>query len=221
MSSIKLRNLGFPRNPPEDREGLSRNRRTRGGHLGHSVGWQQIEGTHTHYAICIPIQQKPETRGPEGYGSNSSAPPAPQRPLAMEHGQQEPVQTPGGAKKQDKKESSHIQDIEEQLTQTVHTDSLRLTWSRPNQLSSIFTPFRNQQISDPKSPFFTIPGIFQEKTRIQGPKKDLFQLEAERVRTNYPETVGLVERSTQETEIVVHTSRIISQINRNNNPTQT
>ncbi|MBW0465353.1 hypothetical protein O181_005068, partial [Austropuccinia psidii MF-1] len=51
-------------------------------------------------------------------------------------------------------------------------------------------------------------------------KKDLFQPKAERVRTNDPETVGLDERSAQEPEIVVHTSRISSPINRNITPTQ-
>ncbi|MBW0537922.1 hypothetical protein O181_077637 [Austropuccinia psidii MF-1] len=43
----------------------------------------------SHYAIHIPTQQKPQTRGLEGYGSSSSAPPTPQIPFSMEHGQQE------------------------------------------------------------------------------------------------------------------------------------
>ncbi|MBW0560761.1 hypothetical protein O181_100476 [Austropuccinia psidii MF-1] len=89
MSPVHLRNLVFQRNQPEDREGLSRTRRPGGGHLGHSGGWQDIEGNHTHSAIHIPIQQKPQNRGLEGYGSSSSAPPTPQRPFSMEHGQQE------------------------------------------------------------------------------------------------------------------------------------
>ncbi|MBW0525565.1 hypothetical protein O181_065280 [Austropuccinia psidii MF-1] len=62
---------------------------------------------------------------------------------------------------------------------------------------------------------------FQEKTRIQGQKQDLFQPKAERVRPNDPEAVGLGERSTKEPEIVVHNSRISSPINRNITPTQT
>ncbi|MBW0487604.1 hypothetical protein O181_027319 [Austropuccinia psidii MF-1] len=89
MSPLHFRNLGFKRNKPEDRAGLSRTRRPGGRHLGHSGGWKDIEGNHTHSAIDIPIQQKPQTRGSEGYGSSSSAPPTPQRPLSMEHGQQE------------------------------------------------------------------------------------------------------------------------------------
>ncbi|MBW0487806.1 hypothetical protein O181_027521 [Austropuccinia psidii MF-1] len=92
--------------------------------------------------------------------------------------------------------------------------------SRPNQLSSGFTRFRNQNISGQESPFFTIPGSFQEKTRIQGKKQDLLQPKAERVRPNDPEAVGIGERSTQEPEIVVHTSRISSPINRNITTTQ-
>ncbi|MBW0518917.1 hypothetical protein O181_058632 [Austropuccinia psidii MF-1] len=86
MSPLNLRNLGFQRNQPEDREGFSITRRPGGGHLGHSGGWQDIEENHTHSPIHIPIQQKPQTRGLEGYLSSSSAPPTPQRSFPMEHG---------------------------------------------------------------------------------------------------------------------------------------
>ncbi|MBW0562173.1 hypothetical protein O181_101888 [Austropuccinia psidii MF-1] len=103
----------------------------------------------------------------------------------------------------------------------AHSDSFRLTTSKPNQLASSFTPLRNQEISGQKSPFFTIPGSFQEKTKIQGKKQDPFQPNAERVRPKDPEAVGLGERSTQEPEIAVHTSRISSPINRNITLTQT
>ncbi|MBW0469172.1 hypothetical protein O181_008887 [Austropuccinia psidii MF-1] len=89
MSPVHLRNLGIPRNQPEDIEGLFRTRRPGRGHLGHSSGWQDIEGNHTHSAIQFPIQQKPQTRGLEGYLSSTSAPPTPQRRFSMEHGQQE------------------------------------------------------------------------------------------------------------------------------------
>ncbi|MBW0526001.1 hypothetical protein O181_065716 [Austropuccinia psidii MF-1] len=89
MPLVKLRNLVFQRNQPEDREGLFRTRGPGRGHLGHSGGWQDIEGIHTHSFIHIPIQQKPQTRGLKGYGSSSSAPPTPQRSFPMEHGQQE------------------------------------------------------------------------------------------------------------------------------------
>ncbi|MBW0499251.1 hypothetical protein O181_038966 [Austropuccinia psidii MF-1] len=90
----------------------------------------------------------------------------------------------------------------------AYSDSFRLTRSRPNQLSSSFTPFGNQQMSDQEAPFFTIPRSFQEKTRIQGQKQDPFQPKAERVRHNDPSAVRLGERSTKEPEIAVHTSRI-------------
>ncbi|MBW0585138.1 hypothetical protein O181_124853, partial [Austropuccinia psidii MF-1] len=168
---------------PEDREGLSRNRRPERRYLGHSGGWKDIEGNHTHSSIHITIQQKPQTRGMEGYGSSSSAPPTPQRPFSMEHGQQEvkpgiplgrtwqkfpkdlsrgdrllrpygnhqrleshhAVQTPGGEVKQDKGESSHYPSYRRTTDpDSAYSDSFRITRSRPNQLFSGFTPFRNQ-----------------------------------------------------------------------------
>ncbi|MBW0472786.1 hypothetical protein O181_012501 [Austropuccinia psidii MF-1] len=102
-----------------------------------------------------------------------------------------------------------------------YSHSFRLTRSRPEQLSSGFTPFRHQQISDQESPFFIIPSSFLEKTRIQGQKQDLFQPKAERVRPNDPEAAGLGESSAQKPEIVVNTSRISSPTKRNITPTQT
>ncbi|MBW0536473.1 hypothetical protein O181_076188 [Austropuccinia psidii MF-1] len=102
----------------------------------------------------------------------------------------------------------------------AYSDSFSFTRSRPNQLSSGFTPFRNQQISGQESPSLTIPGSFQEKTRIQGQKQDHLQPEEERFRPNDPEAVGFGERSAQEPEVVVHNSRIGSPINRNITPTQ-
>ncbi|MBW0463542.1 hypothetical protein O181_003257 [Austropuccinia psidii MF-1] len=74
---------------PEDRECLFRTRISGRGHLGHIGGWQHIEGNHIHSAIHIPIQHKPQTRGLEGYGPSSSAPPAPQRPSSMGNGKQD------------------------------------------------------------------------------------------------------------------------------------
>ncbi|MBW0509211.1 hypothetical protein O181_048926 [Austropuccinia psidii MF-1] len=97
----------------------------------------------------------------------------------------------------------------------------KLTRSRPKQISSGLTPFRNHQIGCQESPFFTIPGSLQEKTRIHGQKQDIFQPKAERVRPNDPEAVGIGERSTQEPELVVNTSKISSPTNRNTTPTQT
>ncbi|MBW0469645.1 hypothetical protein O181_009360 [Austropuccinia psidii MF-1] len=259
MSPVHLRNLGIPRNQPEYKEGLSRTRRPGRGHLGHSGGWQDAEGNHTHSSIHLSIQQKPQNRGLGGYGSSCSALATPQISFPMEHGQQEvkpsltlgrtwsklpedisqrdilqrpygyhqrmeshqEVQTPVGEGNQDKGESSHYPSYRRTAEpERAYSDSFRLTKSRPTQCSSGFTPFRHQQISGQESPFFTIPGSFQEKTRIKGKKKDIFQPKAERVRPNDPEAVGLGERSTQVTEIAVNTSRISIPNNRNITPTQ-
>ncbi|MBW0467592.1 hypothetical protein O181_007307 [Austropuccinia psidii MF-1] len=64
MPPVYLRDLGFLRNQPEDKEGLSRTRRPGRGH-------------------------EPQTRGLERHGSSSSSPPTPQRFISMEHGQKE------------------------------------------------------------------------------------------------------------------------------------
>ncbi|MBW0546847.1 hypothetical protein O181_086562 [Austropuccinia psidii MF-1] len=222
MSPVHLRNLGIPRNQPEDREGFPRTRIPGRGPSGHSGGWQDIEGNQPHSAINFPIQQKPQTRGLEGYGLSSSASPTPQRSFLMEHGQQEAVQTPGGEGNQYKGESSHYASYKIKAEpDRAYSDSFRLTRSRPNQIPSGFTPFRHQHISDQESPFFTIPGSFQEKTRIQGQKQDFFQPKAERVTPSDPESVLLDERSAQNPEIVVNTSRISSPTNGNITPTQT
>ncbi|MBW0504774.1 hypothetical protein O181_044489 [Austropuccinia psidii MF-1] len=259
MSPAYLKDLGFQRNQPEDREALSKTRRPGRGHFGPSGGWQNNERDNINPAIGTSIQQKPHTRGLERHGSSSSAPPTPQRFISMEHRQQEvqpcislcktwgklpedlsqrdrlqrpydnhqrleshqEVQTPGGEGKQDKGESSHYASYRRTTDpDRAHSDSFRLTRSRPNQLSSGFPPFRNQQVSGQESPFFTLPGNFHEKTRTQGPKQDLFSPKAERVRPNDPEAVRLGEGNAQEPEVVVNHSRISSPLNRNIIPTQ-
>ncbi|MBW0549637.1 hypothetical protein O181_089352 [Austropuccinia psidii MF-1] len=108
------------------------------------------------------------------------------------------VQTPGGEGNQDKGESSHYPSFRRTSEpDRAHSDSFRITRSRPTQLSSGFTSLRHQQISCQESPFFTIPGSFQEKTGIQGQKQDFFQPKAGRVTPNYPEAFELGERCTQ------------------------
>ncbi|MBW0567200.1 hypothetical protein O181_106915 [Austropuccinia psidii MF-1] len=218
MSPAYLRDLGFQRNQPEDREGLSRTRRPGRGHLGHSGGWQDNEGDNINPAIHTSIQQKPHSRGLERHGSSSSDPPTPQRFISMEHQQKEfqpgislgrtwsklpedlsqrdrlqrpydkpqrleshqAVQTPGGEGKQDKGESSHYPSYRRTTNpDREYSDYFRLTRSRPKQLSSGFPPFRNQQVSGQESPFLTLPGSFQEKTRTQRQKQDLFSPKAE------------------------------------------
>ncbi|MBW0520412.1 hypothetical protein O181_060127 [Austropuccinia psidii MF-1] len=129
------------------------------------------------------------------------------------------VQTSGGEGKQDKGESSRYTSYRRTIDpDRAHSDSFRLTRRRPNQLSSGFTPFSNKQISGQDSPFFTLPGGFQEKTRTQGQEQDLFSPKAVRVRPNDPETVGIGKKSTQEPEVVVNHSRISSTLNRNITP---
>ncbi|MBW0523862.1 hypothetical protein O181_063577 [Austropuccinia psidii MF-1] len=97
------------------------------------------------------------------------------------------VQTPGGEGKQNKGESCHYPSYRRTTDpDREYPDCFRLTSSRPNELSSGFKPFRNQQVSSQESPFFTIPQSFQEKTRIQGKKQDNLQPKEERVRPNYP-----------------------------------
>ncbi|MBW0553895.1 hypothetical protein O181_093610, partial [Austropuccinia psidii MF-1] len=156
-----------------------------------------------------------------------------QRPYGNHQGLEshQEVQTPGGEGKQDTGESSHYPSYRRTADPgRAYSDSFRLTRSQPNQLSSGFTPFRNQQISGQESPFrnqqisgqespfFTMPGIFQEKTRIQGQKQDHLQPEEERVRPNDAEAVEFGERSAQEPEVVVNNFRISSPINRNITP---
>ncbi|MBW0573519.1 hypothetical protein O181_113234 [Austropuccinia psidii MF-1] len=131
------------------------------------------------------------------------------------------VQTPGGEGKQNMGESSHYTSYRRTADpDRAYSDSLRLTRRKKNWLSSGFKPFRNQQISGQESPFFTIPGSFQEKRRIQAKKQDNLQPEEERIRPNDPEAIGFGERSAQEPEVVVNNSRISSPINRNITPTQ-
>ncbi|MBW0496636.1 hypothetical protein O181_036351 [Austropuccinia psidii MF-1] len=101
-----------------------------------------------------------------------------------------------------------------------YSDSFRLKGSRPNKISSGFTPFRNHKIGGQESPFFAIPCSCQGKKRIQREKQDLFWPQEERIRPEDPEGVGLGERSTKVPEIVVNTSRISSPRNRDITPNQ-
>ncbi|MBW0590585.1 hypothetical protein O181_130300 [Austropuccinia psidii MF-1] len=86
MSPAHLRSLGIPRNQPEDRQELSRNRRPGSGHC---IVGKDIEGSHTHTVTHLPIQQGPQIKGIEVYGSVSSASPTPQRLSPIENGKQE------------------------------------------------------------------------------------------------------------------------------------
>ncbi|MBW0494140.1 hypothetical protein O181_033855 [Austropuccinia psidii MF-1] len=68
MSTVYLGDLGFQRNQPEDREGLSRTRIPGIGHLGHSGGWQTNEGDNINLSIHTPSQQEPQSRVLETHG---------------------------------------------------------------------------------------------------------------------------------------------------------
>ncbi|MBW0521508.1 hypothetical protein O181_061223 [Austropuccinia psidii MF-1] len=237
MSPIHLRDLGFQRHQPEDREGLSRTRRPGRGHHGHSGRWQEIEGNHTHSAIHIPIQQKPQTRGLEGYGSSSElhqllkglfqwSMDKKRFKLAFH------LEELGARFQKICLREIPFKDLMEitkgwnptrqrtSVPERAHYDSFKLPRSRPNQISSHLTPFGHQQIIGQESPFFTIPGSFQKKTRIQGQKQDHLQPKEERFRPNDPEAVGFGEKSAQEPEVVLHNSRISSPLDRNITPTQ-
>ncbi|MBW0541023.1 hypothetical protein O181_080738 [Austropuccinia psidii MF-1] len=231
MSPVYLRDLGFQRNQPEDREGLSRTRRPGRGHLGHSGGWKNKEGDKLNLFIHTPFQQGPQTRGLERHGSSSSAPQTPQRFVSMEHGQQE-VQPRSSLGRtwsklpEDLSQRDRLQgpygNHQRRTTDPdrAYSDSFSRTRSRPNQLSSGFTQLRNHHISGQESPFFTFPESFQENKREQGQKQDLFQPEEVRVRPHVPEYVEFGERSAQEPEVVVDNFIISSPINRNITPTQ-
>ncbi|MBW0476902.1 hypothetical protein O181_016617 [Austropuccinia psidii MF-1] len=226
MSPVQLRNLGFQRNQPDNREGLSRTRIPGGGHLGHSGGWKDIEGNHTHSAIHIPIQQKPQTRGLEGYGSISSAPLTPQRSFPMEHGQQEVQPSIPLGRIWSK--------FPEDLSQT---DRLQRPYGNHQRLGSHQEiPSGSQEVGQTSSPVAShhsgtnisvaenhYSSQSQEGSRrrqgYKGKNKTSFN-QRQRVRPNDPDAVGLGERSRQEPEIFVYTSRISSPINRNITPTQ-
>ncbi|MBW0504808.1 hypothetical protein O181_044523 [Austropuccinia psidii MF-1] len=237
MSPVHLRNLAFQRNQPEAREGLSRTRRRGKVHVGQSGEWQDTEGNHTHPAIHLQFNRNLK---PEHWKDMDQV-------LQLHKLLKDLFQWSMDNKRFNL--ASHwaelgasyqkicLKEIEFRDIVVItkgwnptrqrtadpdreYSDSFRLTRSRPNQLSSGFKSFRNQQISGQESPFFTIPGSFQEKTRIQGEKQDHLQSEEERVRPNDPEAVEIGEISAQELEVVVNNFGISSPINRNITPTK-
>ncbi|MBW0518791.1 hypothetical protein O181_058506 [Austropuccinia psidii MF-1] len=91
-------------------------------------------------------------------------------------GSHQAVQNPGGDGSHDKGESSHYPSYKRTAEpDRAYSDSTRLTRSRPTQLSSVFKPFRHEQIGGQESPLFTIPGSFQENASIKGQKQGIFQ----------------------------------------------
>ncbi|MBW0490706.1 hypothetical protein O181_030421 [Austropuccinia psidii MF-1] len=224
MPPVHLRDLGIPRKQPEDIEGLSRTRKPGRGHLGHSGGWQDIEGNHTHSAIKFTIQQKPQTRGLEDMDQVLQLHQILKDPFQCSIDNKRFNLVSSWAELGASFQKIYLKEIDFKDLMVItkgwnctrkrtaepdraYPDSFRLTRSIPNQLSSGFTTFRNQQISDQESLFSTIAGSFQEKTRIQGQKQDLFQPNAERVRPNDPEAVGLGDRRARSQAVLTPTAR--------------
>ncbi|MBW0525510.1 hypothetical protein O181_065225 [Austropuccinia psidii MF-1] len=207
MSPVHLRDLGFQRNEPDNKEGWSTRRPGRG-HLGRS-------------SHCKTL--------------SSSAAETPQRLVSMENGQEEvqagiplgrtwrkfpedlsqrnrlqrpysnhqrleshqALQTPGGEGKQDKGESSHYPSYRRQLTQTGNTQIPSVSQGAGQISSPVAHTTQNPTDQWPRV------------TILHNPRKP-----------NDPAAVGFGERSAQEPEVVVHNSRISSPINRNITPTQ-
>ncbi|MBW0539406.1 hypothetical protein O181_079121 [Austropuccinia psidii MF-1] len=82
MSPVHLRDLGIPRNHPEEGEGLFRSRRSGFGQNGE---WKDTQGDHSHTPIHLPIKQRPKTSGLEKHGSSTSAPLTPKNPFLVEN----------------------------------------------------------------------------------------------------------------------------------------
>ncbi|MBW0509192.1 hypothetical protein O181_048907 [Austropuccinia psidii MF-1] len=206
MSPVHLRDLGFQRNQPEDRQGLSRTRRPERGHLGHRL---------------------------ERHGSSSSAPPTPQRFISMEHGQQEvqpgiPLgrtwsKLPEYLSQRDRPQRPYGNHQRLESYHAVQTPGGEIPSGSQGagKISSPVAshhPKTNRSVA--KSHHSSQSQEVSSKTRIQGQTQDHLQPEEERVRPNDPEAVGCGKRSSQEPHVVVHNSRISISINRNITPTQ-
>ncbi|MBW0507982.1 hypothetical protein O181_047697 [Austropuccinia psidii MF-1] len=213
MSPVHLRNLGIPRNQLEGREGFSRTRRPVGGPLGHSADWKDMDQVLQVYQLLKDLFQCRMDSKRFNLSSHWAELGASFQNICIKDIYYKDLMVITKGWNPTKQRTAD--------PDRAYSDSFKLARSSPNQLSSSFTPFRHQQISCQELPFFTIPGSFREKTRIQGQKQDLFQEKAERVRPKKTESVGLGERSTQEQEIVVNTSRISSATNRNITPSWT
>ncbi|MBW0480409.1 hypothetical protein O181_020124 [Austropuccinia psidii MF-1] len=83
---LHTRDLGIPRNQPEERTGLLIYRRSGFGQHGE---WKDTEENNYHTPIHQPIQQRPQIRGLDRHGSSTSAPTTLQRPVPVEDGTKE------------------------------------------------------------------------------------------------------------------------------------
>ncbi|MBW0488245.1 hypothetical protein O181_027960 [Austropuccinia psidii MF-1] len=80
MPPVHLRDLGIPRNKPEDRKRLLITRRPGFGQGGE---WKDTQRDHAHTPIHLPVQHTHKTRGLDRHGSSPSAPPTSQRPFSI------------------------------------------------------------------------------------------------------------------------------------------
>ncbi|MBW0548267.1 hypothetical protein O181_087982 [Austropuccinia psidii MF-1] len=239
MSPVHLRNLGFQRNQPEDREGLSRTRILGRGHLGHSGGWKDTERSHNHHAIHFSIQHEPQTRGLERYGLSSSAPPTPQRFISMEHGKQEvqPGIPLGRARSKFPEDLSQRDKLQRPYGNCQRLESHQAVQNPGGEgkqnkgESSHYPSYRRtadtwlHTLRKPTDQW-PIVKILHNHRKFPGEdkdtreKKDHLQTEEERVRPNDPEAVGFGEKSALEPKVVLHNSIISSPLNRNITTTQ-
>ncbi|MBW0509300.1 hypothetical protein O181_049015 [Austropuccinia psidii MF-1] len=183
------------------------------------------------------MQQEPQTRGLEGYGSSSSAPPTPQRVISMEHGQQkvQPGKSlartwrklPEDLSQRDRLQKPYDNHKSLESYQAVQTPGGKGTEDKGE--SSYYPSYRrtvNTDRADSDSFRLTrsrpnqLSGSFQDKTRKQGQEQNHIKPEEERIIPHDSEAVRFGERSTQEPEVVVNNSRISSPSNINITPTQ-
>ncbi|MBW0474739.1 hypothetical protein O181_014454 [Austropuccinia psidii MF-1] len=137
------------------------------------------------------FQQETSRRGLNRLRKIHSDPPTPQRPVPMKHGRKYQL------------ESSYYPIYGREIEPGIaYYYSFRRTRNgKSTQLLSGFTLLRMQQISGQESPFFQIPGSFQEKEMIERKEQGFFKPEAEIVRPNDTEIAVLIDISTHKQEI--------------------
>ncbi|MBW0504663.1 hypothetical protein O181_044378 [Austropuccinia psidii MF-1] len=220
MSPVHLRNLGVPRNQPEDREGLSRTRRPERGHLGHSSGWQNTywkdmdKSLKLHQLLKDLFQWSMYNKRFDLASHWEELGASFKKTCLKEIDFKDVVVITKGWNP-----TMQFQLLEQRAT-SIRDNQTTIQAIEEQLIRQGILRFLQDLKDVQESPLFTIPGSFQEKIRIQEQKQDLFQPQAEGVRPNDPETVGLGERSTQELEIVVNTFRISIPNSRNITPTQ-
>ncbi|MBW0502713.1 hypothetical protein O181_042428 [Austropuccinia psidii MF-1] len=201
------------RNKPEDREGLFKTRIPEREILRHSTGWQSTEGNHAHSSIHFPIQQKPQTKGLEGYGSSSSTWKLLKDIFQWSMGQK-------GLKL-----ASHWEELgasfqKISLKEIPFRDIMVITKGCNTTRQFRLLQERESRIRENQATIQAIEGSFQEEANIHNKGQDFFQPQEERFRPNDPEASGLGERSKEEAKVAVNTSRISSPTNRNIIPSQ-